>query len=73
MTEQIHKRLTEEQVKMILNRYNNNELSREQAMELLGLKRRQFFEWLKKHRENRKDFSICLPLFSSSPSGRGLR
>jgi len=29
MTEQIHKRLTEEQVKMILNRYNNNELSRE--------------------------------------------
>ena len=43
---------------MILNRYNNNELSREQAMELLGLKRRQFFEWLKKYRENRKDFSI---------------
>ena len=29
MTEQIHKRLTEEQVEMILNRYNNNELSRE--------------------------------------------
>jgi len=58
MTEQIHKRLTEEQVEMILNRYNKNELSREQAMELLGLKRRQFFEWLKKYRENRKDFSI---------------
>ena len=58
MTEQIHKRLTEEQVEMILNRYNNNELSREQAMELLGLKQRQFFEWLKKDRENRKDFSI---------------
>ena len=57
-TEQIHKRLTEEQVEIILNRYNKNELSREQAMELLGLKRRQFFEWLKKYRENRKDFTI---------------
>jgi hypothetical protein len=43
MTEQIHKRLTEEQVGMILDRYNKKELSREQAMELLGLKRRQFF------------------------------
>ena len=58
MTEQIHKRLTEEQVGMILDRYNKKELSREQAMELLGLKRRQFFDWLKKYRENRKDFSI---------------
>ena len=58
MTEQIHKRLTEEQVGMILDRYNKKELSREQAMGLLGLKRRQFFDWLKKYRENRKDFSI---------------
>lgn len=58
MTEQIHKRLTEGQVGMILDRYSKKELSREQAMELLGLKRRQFFEWLKKYRENRKDFTI---------------
>ena len=43
MTEQMHKRLTEEQVVMILERYIKKELSREHAMDLLGLKRRQFF------------------------------
>lgn len=58
MTEQMHKRLTEEQVVMILERYIKRELSREHAMDLLGLKRRQFFEWLKKYRENLKDFTI---------------
>jgi len=58
MTEQMHKRLTEEQVVMILERYIKKELSREHAMDLLGLKRRQFFEWLKKYRENLKDFTI---------------
>ena len=48
MTEQIHKRLINEQVKMILDRYIKKELSSEQAMGLLELKRSQFFELVKK-------------------------
>ena len=58
MTEQIHKRLTEEQVRMILERYINKELGSEQAMDLLGLKRSQFFEWVKRYKERCEDFSI---------------
>lgn len=58
MAEQIHKRLSEEQVKMILERYIKKELSGEQAMELLVLKRRQFFEWVKRYKERCEDFSI---------------
>lgn len=50
MSEQLHKRLSEEQVKMILDRYVKKELGSEQAMNLLGLKRSQFFELVKKYR-----------------------
>jgi hypothetical protein len=43
MGEQIHKRLINEQATMILDRYNKKELTANQAMDLLCLKRRQFF------------------------------
>jgi hypothetical protein len=39
MEEQIHKRLINEQVTMILDRYNKKELTADQAMDLLCLKR----------------------------------
>ena len=58
MTEQVHKRLMDEQVKMILRRFIGKELSSEQAMGLLGLKRSQFFEWVKKYRESGETFTI---------------
>ena len=58
MTEQVHKRLIDEQVKMILDRFIRKELSSNQAMELLGLKRSQFFEWVKRDRERKEGFSI---------------
>lgn len=58
MTDQVHKRLIDEQVKMILGRFIRRELSSEQAMELLGLKRSQFFEWVKRYRESGEGFSI---------------
>jgi transposase len=58
MTEQVHKRLIEEQVKMILERFIRREISSEQAMDLLGLKRSQFFEWVKKYRESGETFTI---------------
>lgn len=58
MGEQIHKRLSDEQVRMILKRYVKKDLGSEQAMDLLGLKRSQFFEWVKKYREGQEDFTI---------------
>lgn len=58
MTEQVHKRLIDEQVKMILERFIRKELQSEQAMGLLGLKRSQFFEWVKKYRESKETFTI---------------
>jgi len=58
MTEQVHKRLIDEQVKMILKRFIGKELSSEQAMGLLGLKRSQFFEWVNRYREGEESFTI---------------
>ncbi len=58
MTAQMHKRHTNDQVKMILERYLKKELSSEQAMDLLELKRSQFFELVKRFKENKENFSI---------------
>ncbi len=58
MTEQIHKRLIDEQVRIILDRYVKKEINALQAMNLLDLKRRQFFEWVKRYKEQGEDFSI---------------
>lgn len=41
MVDQIHKRLVDEQVGMILERYIKGVISAGQAIDLLGLKRRQ--------------------------------
>jgi len=58
MTEHIHKRLIDEQARMILEKYLNKEIGVEQGMNLLGLKRRQFFKWVKKYRKNKDCFTI---------------
>ncbi len=58
MGEQVHKRLTDDQVGMILGRYAAKRLTAAEAMELLGLKRRQFFEWVQRYREDPLGFSI---------------
>ena len=58
MNEQIHKRLTDEQVKMILSRYAAKEMTAAEAMELLGLKRRQFFEWAQRYRKGPGSFTV---------------
>jgi len=50
MTGQLHSRLTDEQVAAILSKYVNKELTAEQAMSILELKRSQFFEWVKRFR-----------------------
>jgi len=58
MSEQVHKRLSDEQVRMILARYTANELTAAEALELLGLKRRQFFEWAQRYRKDPDGFSV---------------
>ena len=58
MTEQIHKRMITEQVRMILERYLKKELSAKQGMNLLGLRRSQFFEWVNKYKAGSECFSI---------------
>ena len=51
MAKQIHMRLTDEQVQAILKKYVSNELGRVQAMDMLGLGRSRFFEWVKRYVE----------------------
>jgi hypothetical protein len=59
VTRQIHGRLTDEQAAAILSRYVKKELTAEQAMDMLGLGRSQFFEWVKKYKNGLPaDFSI---------------
>jgi hypothetical protein len=58
MTEQIHKRLSNELVRAVLERYVRQEIDVEQTMDLLGLKRSQFFEWVKRYKENPESFCM---------------
>lgn len=58
MHTQVHKRLSNEQVKAILDKYCQKELKANQAQNLLEIKRSQFFEWVKRYRENSSHFSI---------------
>lgn len=58
MTRHIHKRLINDQVRMILARYVNKEISSEQAMALLEIKRSQFFELVKQYKANPEGFTI---------------
>ena len=59
MAKQIHRRFTDEQVQAILKKYVNKELDRVQAMDMLGLGRSQFFEWVSRYKDGCRDFSIA--------------
>lgn len=58
MTEQIHKRLSNDLVRAVLEKYIRKEVGVEQTMELLGLKRSQLFEWVKRYKENSEIFCM---------------
>ena len=49
---QIHKKFFDDQVKGLLSRYVQGESEREYLLEILGIKRRRFFELLKAYKEN---------------------
>lgn len=61
MSQQLHKRLSEEQVKAILESYITGEINVSSALENLGLKRARFFRLLKGYRDQPDTFTITPP------------
>jgi hypothetical protein len=58
---QLHKRLTEGQVKLILEHYLSSEITVENALENLGIKRVRFFKLVKRYKDNSDTFTIVPP------------
>lgn len=56
--EQLHKKFTDEQVKELLERYVKKEIKREYIQQILGIKKRRFWDLLKKYTDNPKDFTV---------------
>lgn len=56
--QQIHKRLTTEQVVAILENYLAKEIRAKEAMNNLGLKKSQFFHLVSRYKNNQNDFKI---------------
>lgn len=57
--DQLHKRFSVEQVKLLLQRYTEGELSRSEIEEVLGIGKTRFFALLKAYRHDRERFSIA--------------
>lgn len=57
--DQLHKRFSVEQVKLLLQRYTEGELSRAEIEEVLGVSKTRFFALLKAYRHEPKTFSIA--------------
>jgi len=55
---QIHKKFTNDQIKSLLKRYVQKEIERKYIQEILGIKKRRFFELLKQYRTDPESFSI---------------
>jgi hypothetical protein len=55
---QIHKTFTDEQVRELMQRYANQQIDRKHLQELLGIKKRRFFDLLKKYKEDPQNFTI---------------
>jgi hypothetical protein len=66
--QQLHKRLSEEQVKLILEHYLSKEVSLENALENLQIKRARFFRLLKRYQDKPDTFTILPPKRSNAHS-----
>jgi hypothetical protein len=62
--EQIHRRLTDEQTRLVLRNYCEHHLSREEVEETLGIGKSQFFVLLKKYCADPCSGPIKLDTFS---------
>ncbi len=56
--EQIHRRLTDEQIRLIFRNYCDRQLTREEVQETLGVGKSQFFVLLKNYRLDPSGFSV---------------
>ncbi len=56
---QIHKRFSDEQVRMLMQSYTRGQISRADVQELLGIGRSRFFSLLKVYRQDPEGFSIA--------------
>lgn len=59
--QQLHHRLSEEQVKLILEHYLSKEVSLDNALENLQIKRARFFRLLKRYQDSPDTFTIAPP------------
>jgi len=55
---QLHKRFTDEQIKVFLEGYCQGKIKRVEVQELLGIGKTRFFALLKKYRQNAETFSV---------------
>jgi len=56
--DQLHKRFSVEQIKLLLQRYTEGQLSRVELEELMGVRKTRFFALLKEYRHSPETFSI---------------
>ena len=56
---QIHKKFSNDQVKDILRRYIENKIERKYLQQILGIKKRRFFQLVKEFKKDPEGFSIC--------------
>lgn len=57
--DQLHKRFSVEQIKLLLQRYTEGELSRAELEEVMGVGKTRFFSLLKAYRHDQERFSIA--------------
>jgi uncharacterized protein (UPF0248 family) len=55
---QIHKTFSDQQVRDFLERYLNQQVDRKHLQEVLGIRKRRFFDLLKKYKEDPQNFTI---------------
>ena len=58
MPPQIHKRLSDDQVKAILNKYQNKDISAKEAVQYLEVSRSRFYQLVEEYRDDPQDFSV---------------
>jgi len=58
MAKQLHKRFSDGEVKMLLEKYLSEKVELSYLLEILGIKRRRFFGLLKEYKRNPARFSI---------------
>jgi len=56
--EQLHKKFTDSQVKELIYRYLEKEIEKSYIEEILRIKRRRFYQLVKKYQDNPDNFSI---------------